>query len=274
MASAATASASPPIPICYKTYSVSDGGGVASGVPAEVLESCANLFSAHYSVWSRLEEHRERLRAFKGQPGAPVKMSAARLRSLMLFDSTCGVVVAESAATPVGHAFFATFTTSDGKTIRWITQLVVHADFRRRGIAIGLITTASPDRRNLFALGLVSSHPAAVRALEGAAGSRCSADVNARFAATVMTAHSVPYLKGAQLHLTSNPDTCTVNTDFLVDHAGLLPILAAEVESSKHNPLRPWQLGSHLPEGHEFFALAVLKPQTPSLPQPEAIKQT
>jgi GNAT superfamily N-acetyltransferase len=271
MASAVTAAAAPPTPIRYKTYYASDGA--ASGVPAEVLESCASLFSSHYGVWSRLEEHRERLRAFKGQPGAPVKMSAARLRSLMLFDSTCGVVVAESDGSPVGHAFFATFMTGDGKAIRWITQLVVHADFRRRGIAIGLITTASPDRRNLFALGLVSSHPAAVRALEGAAGSRCSADVNARYAATVMAAHSVPYLKGAQLHLTSNPDACTVNTDFLVDHAGLLPILAAEVESGKLNPSRPWQLGAHLPEGHEFFALAVMKPP-PSLPQPEAIKQT
>jgi GNAT superfamily N-acetyltransferase len=229
-------------------------------VPTHVLEACAALFSTQYGVWSSLEEHQEQLSSFKAQPGQSVKMSAKRLAAMMLFDQTCGVVVAQTHdGTIVGHAFFATFHSSNERHIRWITQLVVDAACRERGIAVSLINIAMVDKQGMFAVGLVSSHPAAVRALETAAGVRCSAVYNQQYASDILSACTVPYLKIAKLASNSY----TIDTSFLVDHTEVLRILAADVFRGKVEPTRAWQLGERLPEGHEFLALAILKP--PSL---------
>jgi GNAT superfamily N-acetyltransferase len=202
------------------------------------------------------------------QPSQRIKMSVPHLTSMMLFDQTCGVVVAQtSEGTIVGHAFFATFD-SNGRRIRWITQLVVDAAFRRRGIATSLISMAIADTQSMFAVELVSSHPAAVRALEHAAGVRCVATHNQQHAARILSDCTVPYLKTAKLAFNSY----TVDTSFFVDHTEVLHVLAAEVIRGKTELTRTWQLGECLPEGHEFLALAILTPPPPSLsafPPPE-----
>ncbi len=156
----------------------------------------------------------------------------------------------------MGQSFFSTFSLAndDGRRIRWVTQLVVTTVWRRRGIASQLIRTAVNQAEQgipFFAVGVASSHPAAIRAMEKGVGSRCSAEMNQRLAAEVMAACTVPYLKQAPL----SSDRCTVDTCFFIDHSGVLNVLATEVARGESEPDRAWSLGASLPEGSEFVAI-------------------
>ena len=64
---------------------------------------------------------------------------------------------------------FACRWTVDGKTICWITQLVVHRDYRERGLASGLLNEIKLDEDGAY--GIMSSHPAACLAAAKAFGS-------------------------------------------------------------------------------------------------------
>jgi GNAT superfamily N-acetyltransferase len=101
-------------------------------------------------------------------------MTAAKMRAELLFDESCGVVLYRKAGWLLGQAFFRTFTVPDGGPVRWITQLAVSTAHRRHGIATMMLNSALFRRNSLFAAALVSSHPAAVRALELVAGARVS----------------------------------------------------------------------------------------------------
>ena len=54
---------------------------------------------------------------------------------------------------------FASRWDHDGKVVCWITQLVVHRDYRQRGLARGLMYQLREDGDEIF--GIMSSHPAA-----------------------------------------------------------------------------------------------------------------
>ena len=56
----------------------------------------------------------------------------------------------------------------DGSTVCWVTQLVVHSDFRERGLATGLLKHLREDDDSVY--GLMSSHPAACLAAATAFG--------------------------------------------------------------------------------------------------------
>ena len=67
----------------------------------------------------------------------------------------------------VGNAFACRWKFND-RTVCWITQLVVHRDYRERGFAVGLLNVLKEDD-DIY--GLVSSHPAACVAAARAFGS-------------------------------------------------------------------------------------------------------
>lgn len=58
----------------------------------------------------------------------------------------------------------------DGKTVCWITQLVVHEDYRERGLATGLLNQLRHDDDDIYSI--MSSHPAACLAAAKAFGSK------------------------------------------------------------------------------------------------------
>ncbi len=58
------------------------------------------------------------------------------------------------------------------KTVCWVTQLVVHQDYRERGLAMGLLNQLRHDDDDIY--GLMSSHPAACLAAAKAFGSECT----------------------------------------------------------------------------------------------------
>lgn len=70
-----------------------------------------------------------------------------------------------------GHAFACRWS-SGGKNVCWITQLVVHRDYRMRGLARALLVLLMEDTDDIF--GVVSSHPAACMAAATSFGSASS----------------------------------------------------------------------------------------------------
>lgn len=102
--------------------------------------------------------------------GSRVKLSKTRLRAQCLPDGTlCSYVRVIVDDRLAGNAFACRWSHKD-KTVCWVTQLVVHSDFRERGLATGLLNQLRQD--DDFIYGLMSSHPAACLAAAKAFGSR------------------------------------------------------------------------------------------------------
>ncbi|GAQ82553.1 hypothetical protein KFL_001150140 [Klebsormidium nitens] len=217
----------------------------------DLLRACSELFTGHYGVWG---ESASRVGA---RPGARVAMRPGRLRDTCLFDEdTCSLVVAKEAGRLIGHAFVCTFPAFpfdpplEG-TVVWVTQLVVHRDYRHRGIATELCRQALARAQILVTkppvtyFGLVSSHPYAVRSIERAGGVTCRPWQSEGLANALVAASGIPYVQGKRIDL---DERCVIQTDFFVDHSEVDRLAEAEQD---------WRLGK-LEEGEEYFAFARL----------------
>jgi hypothetical protein len=99
-----------------------------------------------------------------------VRLSKNRLRAQYLPDNaTCSYVRVTVEDRLAGNAFACRWSYKD-KIVCWVTQLVVHSDFRERGLAVGLLNLLRQDNDAIY--GLMSSHPAACLAAAKAFGSK------------------------------------------------------------------------------------------------------
>jgi hypothetical protein len=99
-----------------------------------------------------------------------VRLSKNRLRAQCLPDNaTCSYVRVTVEDRLAGNAFACRWSYKD-KIVCWVTQLVVHNDFRERGLAVGLLNLLRQDDDAIY--GLMSSHPAACLAAAKAFGSK------------------------------------------------------------------------------------------------------
>ena len=193
----------------------------SSDLSDEEVAACARLFSEHYGVWT--------------ETGRRVRMSPTQFRKQQTSLPGSQVVLALLDGELVGHAF-AVYFDMDGQRVAWLTQLVVHSDHRRKGIATTLYCkTWDPD---CSIWGLVTSHPAAVRALEKATRRKCDPARIARSADRLLATTPVGYARGRRVVGT------TIDTAFQVDHTEVNRALAET---------KDWQLGDLL-DGWEFFA--------------------
>eukprot|EP01031_Cornospumella_fuschlensis_P038919 gene38919-47340_t len=235
-------------PVSYRTY-------CANEISESILAECSRLFSTHYGVWGS-QSH--------APPGQRIKMSPQAMRRQLLFNENCGVVVAVSHGSVIGHAFHTGFIcnggTSTRQLVRWITQLVVSPERRGQGIATHLLSCAIQPRKHLFAAGLVSSNPAAIRALERAVGRRTDSYELLTHSDTILAACDVPYI--AHKNPTVSLEQCIIDTGFFVDHSEVNEIIASQ--KNNVSPDRPWCFGS-LPDGHEFFAFVLIKSPSPPI---------
>lgn len=225
----------------------------------DILKQCADLFSNNYGIWGSMPP------GMKGpKPRARVKFSPARLRQQLLSSPENTVLVVcyqlESGGglALVGHAF-ATSWDYDGGRAGWITQLVVSVAVRKRYIATSLLQMLKVHSpfRDITAIGLVSSHPAACHALAKYASVPIqSIDLgfcrqNAR---AILEGSPVGYVREMQLRGSLFEDKCApgtiscVFTSFYIDHAEPLEALAA------YQARGQWLLGELL-DGHEFLII-------------------
>lgn len=145
-------------------------------VTAAMLKDAAKLFSENYGIWGE---------GGFGKPGksfpfgdvsaqlninigSRVRMTADRLRAQCLPEgSRSTYVMVTIDGVLAGNAFACRWEYS-GRQVCWVTQLVVHSDYRERRLATSLLSTLIDPDDDVF--GIMSSHPAACKALAKAVG--------------------------------------------------------------------------------------------------------
>lgn len=203
--------------------------------------------------------------------GTRVKLSKTRLRAQYLPDNALCSYVRVSVEDRLAGNAFACRWSHNGKAVCWVTQLVVHSDFRERGLAASLLNHLRQDDDVIY--GLMSSHPAACLAAAKAFGSQshttlqcCDLDADILIggistvavgfikdsAEAIMKASPITYVKDAELRgsLFDSTDTSgavsSVDTKFFVDHTEALEALTWVREGQE------WPLGELL-DGYEFL---------------------
>ncbi|KAI4229694.1 MAG: hypothetical protein L6R36_000610 [Xanthoria steineri] len=217
-----------------------------------MLKEASALFNGHYGVWG------EAAKAF-ATPGKRVRMSVGRLRTLLLPDPDhCSLVRVVVNSQLVGHAFACRWK-RQSMNICWVTQLVVHSNYRRQGLAVGLLSNMREAQDDVF--GIASSHPAACMA----ASKACKTDLRdidldfiRQDASAIMRRSPVEYVQNARLvgslfnKATLDGSVSLGDTGFFVDHAEPLQTLDSVRSTSQ------WPLGELL-EGHEFIMLTKVR---------------
>ena len=222
---------------------------VGSAITEEMIAAAASIFSENYGVWSN---------------GKRVKMGASRLKAMLLPTSNAAEHFYVRALTgdKLAGNVFACRWKHEGRQICWITQLVVDKDFRGKGIATKLLQKLQEGHAEDRGFGLLSSHPAAVRAALRAFGrglENVDLDMTKNWAGAIMASCPVDYVKTAKLHGSLFQDgvvdgsVSTAFTNFYVDHGEPLEALAKVREANI-----AWPFGD-LPDGHEFLVLVKVK---------------
>lgn len=150
----------------------------------------------------------------------------------------------------VGHAFYVRYhyPPSASDMVVWITQLVLRAEYRNMGVATRMLRICCEGVGEVFACGLVSSHPYAVKALEAATSKKYDKNLSAQHAARLVRHSRIPYVQDRPVLIDATK--CVMKTDYSVDHT-LVDIIRLS--------LRDWQLGS-LDEGEAHFAFVFRPP--------------
>ena len=91
--------------------------------------------------------------------GKRIQLSGRRLREQYLPDSSTSYHVLVIVDEVFAGSVLACFWEANGLTIGWVTQLVVHRDYRRRGLASGLLRSICSVGGDVY--GIMSSNPIA-----------------------------------------------------------------------------------------------------------------
>ncbi|KAK0726473.1 hypothetical protein B0T21DRAFT_371651 [Apiosordaria backusii] len=216
-----------------------------------MLTEAALLFSENYGIWGTPDGRQGPKR------GTRVKMSALRLRRDYLPDGACSSYVSIHVDNTLAGNAFACRWTYEGRQVCWVTQLVVHRDFRERRLATRLLEKLRKRDDEIF--GIMSSHPAALIAISKACADFSFPHVPLGFmktcASEVMAGSPIAYVKDAKpCGSLFQPDGTVsdanlvsgVDTNFFVDHEE--PLSALRWLQSEEL----WALGD-LPDGIEFL---------------------
>lgn len=207
-------------------------------VQDDLLGKFANLYSHHYGVWGQNEP---------SKAGKQIKLSPQRLRT-WLEDPNSAVYYATCDQDIIGYAIAIRKKVKYYGIVSWVTQLVVHREYRKQDIAKRLLFSIW-GLSNDFAWGILSANPYAIRALEKATRRRSIPLRIHKHIRKIMEvgAESLPYIDECTEYVV-NAHTSRVNTEFLVDHSDV-PKMLAQVISEEI----PWTLGE-LPDGWEWIA--------------------
>lgn len=207
-------------------------------VAPELLSECAKLYSHHYGYWADCSPK---------SPGERIKLSSPRLREWFA-SKDANIYQARVNGELIGYAIAVTIKVPDYGLVSWVTQLVVHTDYRQQDVAKTLLFSIW-GLSDHYAWGIVSANPYAVRALEKATRRRCvpARIVRNKRKLVSVGAHNVPYI--AESTAVEVKDGCSrINTEFFVDHSQLHEMVGAVTSDDI-----PWLIGL-LKDGWEWFA--------------------
>ena len=121
------------------------------------IEQCSALFSNHYGTYGVDDP--------KGRSGDHIRMKPEYYKARYVRENY-NVALAMDSDTIVGQAFYIRERLDEG-VYTWVLQLVVHKDYRRRGIA-GRLLHSIWGFSNDCAWGLATTNPFTVKTLESA----------------------------------------------------------------------------------------------------------
>lgn len=202
------------------------------------LDLCSALYSNHYGTWSEHAPY---------SAGKRVRLSPGMLQKWIASPDT-NLVIAKNGDQLVGYAIAVTTKVPRYGVVSWVTQLVVHEDFRREGVAKTLLFSCWTFSSH-SCWGLVTANPYAVRALEKATRRRCAPSRIKRDAQKLLTIgrSHVSYVKEST-EIEIGDSVACINTEFYLDHASVEAMVA-----SASGPDKAWVLGE-LKEGWEWMA--------------------
>jgi len=211
---------------------------VGTFIGEELLHECSVLYSNHYGIWSNESEFNK---------GKNIKLSDDRLRDWCNHPEA-SIYTARDGEELIGYAIAVRVKVKGYGIISWVTQLVVHKNYRNRKIARNLLFSIW-GLTDDFAWGIVSANPYAIRALEKATRRRC---VPYRIKKNVRKMISigideVPYIDSNTQYIVSD-NISVINTNFFVDHSNV-----KEMMNLVTDEFTPWLLGM-VEEGWEWFA--------------------
>ncbi|MCL2259765.1 MAG: class I SAM-dependent methyltransferase [Fibromonadales bacterium] len=207
-------------------------------ITEELLAKCSALYSKHYGLWS---EHDPQKRI------GNIKLSVSRIKKWVESKNAKIAYCENKDCELLGYAFCIQENITNIGYISWVTQLVVHKDYRNKDIA----------KRMLFYIwnfadhkcwGLLTANPYAVRALEKATRRRVYPARIQKNAEEVFAfgKENVSYLEDVTPPIVNN-EASKINTKFFVNHSDVPEMM------SKSSKDEAWLLGS-LEEGWEWFA--------------------
>lgn len=206
-------------------------------VPDQLIEECSMLYSKHYGKWG----------ASASKPGESISLSTKRVK-LWLESESSGVYYAKCKGDLIGYAIAVIAQNHKKENIAWVTQLVVHEDYRNKSVAKRILYRIW-GQSSFKAWGIVSANPFAIRALEKATRRRCDPSFIKDHYKDLLRfgAQYIPYIS-PELTAKCNLWESSINTDFHIDHAEV-PVMLEKATGKGAK----WCLGD-LDEGWEWFA--------------------
>jgi 2-polyprenyl-3-methyl-5-hydroxy-6-metoxy-1,4-benzoquinol methylase/GNAT superfamily N-acetyltransferase len=201
-----------------------------------LLNDMSYLYSSNYGIWGKVAQFNK---------GKNIKLSVDKLKSWLTENTE--VVLAYDGDILIGYAVVILKKVHKNGPVAWISQFVVHKEFRNRGIGTNLLSYWGFS--NFFAWGLISANPYAIRALEKISRRRCSAYfIQYKYQLLIKNFFSdLPYVDENTDILVSKTES-KINTKFFLDHSELETMLTTVISEKK-----PWLLGK-IDEGWEWFA--------------------
>jgi len=205
-----------------------------------LINEMSELYSNHYGLWGKTSQN----------PGKRISLSPSYIRKWTENDNAY-IATARNKNILIGYAIaIQSYKNKAEKknAISWITQLVVHQDYRQHGIGKELLFSFW-GFSNHYAWGIMSSNPYAIRALEKATYRRVQPFIikNKEISLKKFGIEKVSYLDEETEFVITLKNT-KVNTKFPSD--------ISNVNEKLHNVTKkgvPWVLGE-IEEGWEWLA--------------------
>ncbi len=209
----------------------------------EIIQECSLLYSAHYGIWSDAHPKQE-------YRGKNVKLSVERLKKWFDNEISWLYLARNEKNEIIGYAIALNCKIEHIRSgIAWVTQLVVHKDYRKSDVAKNLLYSIWGESKN-FAWGIISANPYAIRALEKATRRRSKPlSIKRDYDKILMISRNyLPYVNN-NTEFKVDKNNSSINTQFYVDHKEIPNMLRNVTDSGK-----PWVLGE-LEEGWEWLGV-------------------
>ena len=203
-----------------------------------LIDQCSQLYSSQYGKWSKESPIR---------PGENISLSPEKICQ-WLENENSAIYWAKDNEKLIGYAIAIQIDVPKYGIISWVTQLVVHEEYRNREIAKKILHSIWGFTDH-YAWGIISANPYAFRALEKTTRRRSDPQRikhNIKKILSIGIEH-VPYITEETKVFITN-EISKINTEFYVDHSDVENMI-----SNVTTEYTPWKLGQ-IDEGWEWIA--------------------